>query len=240
MNRSPIALDAIAFTGPVRRAARTALGLLVCVNVMSQLDRQIMNVLLPGVQKELLLSDAQAGLLIGFAFAVCYALAGIPLARIADRGNRSALIATCLAVWSAMTAACGMARSFAELFLARVGVGIGEAGCAPAAYSILSDHFPPAQRGRALASYQVAIPIGILIGSIAGGWLSDRLPWRTVFLIFGLPGLALALFIRFALHEPIRGGSDGRDGRSVAGAEPISEVLRFFARHLQSALRFCK
>jgi MFS family permease len=215
------------FAGPRRRTAQITLAILVVVNVMSQLDRQIMNVLLPKVQQDLLLSDAQSGLLVGFAFAVCYSLAGLPLARFADRGSRSRLIAVALAVWSGMTAACGLARNFVELFLARIGVGLGEAGCAPASHSLISDHFPRAHRGRALATYQLGVPIGILIGSVVGGSLSDHFAWRSVFFIFGLPGLALAAFTAFALREPPRGGFDGH---ADPGVEPIGEILRFFGR----------
>ncbi len=215
------------FTGPRRRIAQTTLAILVAVNVMSQLDRQIMNVLLPKVQTDLLLSDAQSGMLVGFAFAVCYSLAGLPLARFADRGSRSGLIAVSLAVWSGMTAACGLARNFVELFIARIGVGLGEAGCAPAAQSLLADHFPRAYRGRALATYQLGVPIGILLGSVVGGSLSDHFPWRSVFFLFGLPGLALALFTRARLHEPARGGFDGQ---ADPGVEPIGEIARFFGR----------
>ena len=176
--------DSLEFSGPRLRTAQTALAILVAVNVMSQLDRQIMNVLLPPVAKDLGLSDTQSGLLVGFAFAVCYSIAGLPLARFADRGSRSGLIAAALAVWSLMTAACGLARNFFELFLARIGVGFGEAGCAPAAHSLISDYFPRAHRGRALATYQLGVPIGILIGSIVGGSLSDHFAWRTVFFFF--------------------------------------------------------
>lgn len=216
-----------ALAGPRLRTARIALAILVVVNVMSQLDRQIMNVLLPKVQADLALSDAQSGLLVGLAFAVCYSIAGLPLARFADRGSRTGLITVALAVWSAMTAACGFARSFVELFVARIGVGLGEAGCAPAAHSLLSDHFPRAHRGRALATYQLGVPIGILIGSIVGGSLSDHLPWRSVFFLFGAPGLALAAFTWVTLREPVRGGFEGA---SHPGVEPIGEILRFFGR----------
>jgi len=215
------------FAGPRRRSAQTALAILVVVNVMSQLDRQIMNVLLPKIQTDLLLSDAQSGWLAGFAFAICYSIAGLPLARFADRGSRSALISVALAVWSAMTAVCGLARSFVELFIARIGVGIGEAGCAPAAHSLISDHFPRSHRGRALATYQLGVPAGILLGSIVGGSLSDHLSWRSVFFLFGLPGIGLALVVRGVLREPVRGSFDGH---ADPGIEPLGEILRFFGR----------
>ncbi len=212
------------------QAARRALAMLVAVNVMSQLDRQVMNVLIPKVQLDLELSDAAAGWLVGFAFAICYSTAGFPLARIADRGNRRNLIVVALAVWSAMTAFCGMARNFAELFIARIGVGIGEAGCAPAAHSMIGDYFPPSFRGRALSTYQLGVPFGILIGSVVGGSLSDYFEWRTVFFVFGVPGLLLAVVTRFVLKEPIRGHSEAQDGGSVdVRVEPISVVLRFFS-----------
>lgn len=207
------------------RSARTALVILVVVNVMSQLDRQVMNVLLPPVQADLGLSDKQAGLLVGLAFAVCYSFAGLPLARFADRSSRTNLITVALAVWSAMTAACGLARSFLELFVARIGVGFGEAGCSPAAHSLLSDHFPPTHRGRALSTYQLGVPIGILIGSILGGTLSDHLSWRAVFFTFGAPGLALAIWTRFVLVEPPRSHAGQADE-----VEPLAAVLAFFAR----------
>jgi len=215
------------FTGARRRTAQTALATLVAINVMSQLDRQVMNVLLPRVQADFALSDTESGWLAGFAFAICYSLAGLPLARFADRGSRTALIAISLAVWSAMTAACGVARSFVELFVARIRVGIGEAGCAPAAHSLLSDHFPPNHRGRALATYQLGVPIGILIGSVVGGVLSDHLSWRAVFFVFGAPGLALALFARAALREPARVGAGSA---SDPGVEPLGEVVGLFVR----------
>lgn len=215
----------IAFEGVRRRDARTALAVLVVVNVMSQLDRQVMNVLLPPVQADLGLSDKQAGLLVGLAFALCYSFAGLPLARFADRRSRTALITVSLAVWSGMTAACGMARSFVELFLARIGVGFGEAGCSPAAHSLLSDHFPPERRGRALSTYQLGVPIGILIGSILGGTLSDHLSWRAVFFTFGIPGLLLALWTRLVLVEPPRSGGAGKDE-----IEPLGAVVEFFVR----------
>lgn len=223
--RGPAALPEF---GPERRrAAWAALTMLVTVNVMSQLDRQVMNVLLPAVQADLELSDAAAGWLVGFAFAVFYSFAGFPLARLADRGNRRNLISLAVAAWSAMTVACGLARGFLELFLARVGVGVGEAGCAPAAQSLISDHFPPHHRGRALSTYQLGVPIGILIGSIVGGVLTDYLSWRTIFLLFGVPGLVLALVTRLVLKEPPRGQGDGQ---ADVGVEPIGSVLGFLWR----------
>ncbi|MEZ4289915.1 MAG: MFS transporter [Myxococcota bacterium] len=124
-----------------------------------------------------------------------------------------------------MTAFCGLARSYVELFLARVGVGVGEAGCAPAAQSLISDYFPPSHRGRALSTYQLGVPIGILIGTTLGGALSDHLGWRTIFFLFGVPGLAVALLTRLVLREPPRGFAEGRED---VGVEPVRDVLAYF------------
>ena len=209
------------FTGERRRVAQLSLAMLVAVNVMSQLDRQIMSVLVEPIRKDLVLSDTQIGLLVGLAFAFFYTVAGFPIARLADRGNRRNLIVAALSLWSLMTAACGLARSYAELFLARVGVGVGEAGCAPPAQSILSDAFPAERRGRALATYQLGVPIGLLVGLSGGGYLADHFHWRSVFIMVGLPGIALAVVARFVVSEPARGPSDP--------VEPVGSVLRFLA-----------
>ncbi|MBJ21500.1 MAG: MFS transporter [bacterium] len=207
------------FTGARRRRAQWSLAMLVVVNVMSQLDRQIMSVLVEPIRKDLQLSDTEIGVLVGIAFAFFYTLAGLPIARIADRGNRRNLIAVALTLWSLMTAACGLARSYVELFAARVGVGVGEAGCAPPAQSILSDTFPLSRRGRALATYQLGVPIGLLLGLSGGGYLADVLHWRTVFFVVGLPGIAVAIVTRFVLREPPR--ARGED------VEPVGVVLGY-------------
>lgn len=192
------------FVGDRRRVAYVSLGMLIVVNVMSQLDRQIMSVLIGPIRTDLGLSDTQSGLVIGAAFSVFYTIAGIPLGRLADLANRRNVIVTVLTFWSLMTAACGFARGYWTLFAARVGVGIGEAGCAPAAQSILADSFPAERVGRALSSYQMAIPIGILVGLAGGGWLSDHFDWRQVFMIIGLPGIAVAAIAFFVIREPAR------------------------------------
>lgn len=207
------------FHGEPRRVAQRALALLVVVNVMSQLDRQIMGVLVEEIRLDLGFSDTEIGIVVGIAFAVFYTLAGLPLGRLADRANRRNVIVAVLSFWSLATAACGLARGFWTLFLARVGVGIGEAGCAPAAQSILSDTFPPEWRGRALSTYQLAIPIGILIGVMGGGFLADHLHWRTVFFVVGLPGLAVAVVTRLLLKEPPRSPTEP--------VEEVGAVIRF-------------
>jgi predicted MFS family arabinose efflux permease len=157
------------------------------------------------------------GVLTGFAFAVFYTFAGIPIARIADRGSRRSLMAVGVAFWSLMTAASGLARNYAELAIARVCVGVGEASATPAAHSLISDYFPPERRTRALAIYNTGSLAGVLFGLLLGGWLAETAGWRVAFAVVGLPGLAVALLVRFGIPEPARGASEGlRD----AGAPP--------------------
>ncbi len=201
-------IDESDFTGERRRAAYLTLGMLMVVNVMSQLDRQIMSVLVEPIRKDFGFSDTEMGYIVGWAFAVFYVLAGIPLGRLADLHSRKNLIVCVLSFWSFATAACGLARGFWTLFAARVCVGIGEAGSAPAAQSILSESFPPARIGRALSMLQMAIPIGIFIGFAGGGWLADFFDWRQVFFMVGLPGVVVAIVALILLREPERGARE--------------------------------
>ena len=148
-----------------------ALGLLVVVNVFNFLDRQILSILLEPIKRDLRLSDTALGFLTGLAFALFYTFAGIPIARWADHGVRRSIIALGLAVWSGMTALTGLAQTFTQLALARVGVGVGEAACSPPAHSLLSDYFPPERRATALSILALGVPLGIMIGYLAGGEL---------------------------------------------------------------------
>jgi predicted MFS family arabinose efflux permease len=214
---------------PDARATRWALGLLLVVNVVSQIDRQIMNILVEPVRAEFGLSDGQLGLLVGLAFALFHTFAGIPIARVADRWSRRNLIAICLAIWSCMTALCGVARNFSELLVARVGVGVGEAGCSPSAQSLIGDYFPPEARGRALSIYQLGVPLGILIGLAFGGFVSDRLGWRAAFFVVGLPGILLSVVTWLGLLEPPRGTFE-KDAQSSEEVEPVAVVLRYLWR----------
>lgn len=213
---------------PDRRTAWNALALLVLVNVFSQVDRQLMNILLEPVKAEFGLSDTQMGLLAGFAFALFYTVAGIPISRVADRWSRRNLIAICLALWSFFTALCGIARSYPALAIARFGVGIGEAGCAPAAQSMIADFFPPAMRGRALSTYQLGVPLGFLVGPTIGGFIAEAYGWRVAFYAIGLPGIGLALFVWRRLREPLRGRFD--TAPRVDEAPPIGDVARYLWR----------
>lgn len=186
---------------------RLLLWTLLVVYIFNFLDRQIVTILAEPINRELGLSDTQLGLLTGLAFALFYAVLGIPIARYADRptSNRVGLISVSLVIWSGMTAVCGMAQNFTQLLLARVGVGVGEAGCTPAAHSLISDMVPAERRASAIAFYGLGIPIGTLIGKVIGGFLADSIGWRGAFFVVGLPGLALAAFVWVALREPRHG-----------------------------------
>jgi predicted MFS family arabinose efflux permease len=189
---------------------RYALGILVVVYTFNFIDRQILSILMQDIKQELGLSDSLLGLLSGFAFAAFYATLGIPIARLADRTNRRNLIAGSLALWSAMTALSGLAQNFWHLLAARIGVGIGEAGCTPPANAMLSDYYPPEQRATAFGIYAMGIPIGILFGFLIGGWINEIFGWRKAFFVVGLPGLLLAVIVRYTVGEPVRGQSEAR------------------------------
>lgn len=205
-----------------------ALGVLVVVYTFNFIDRQILSILLEAIKQDLGLSDQALGFLSGFAFAAFYATLGVPIALWADRGNRRNLIAAALAIWSAMTAVSGLAQNFVHLALARIGVGIGEAGCSPPAHSLISDYYPPEHRGTALGIYSLGIPFGIMFGLFVGGWINEAFGWRVAFFVVGLPGIALALIVRFTLREPARGSSENR--ADSAHRPGIAETLRFLLR----------
>ena len=199
------------------------LGILVVVYTFNFIDRQILSILLEPIKNELQLSDTQLGFLTGFAFAAFYATLGIPIARLADRTNRRNLIAIALVVWSGMTALSGIATNYWQLLLARIGVGVGEAGCSPAAHSMVADYFPAHQRATALGIYSLGIPIGILFGFLAGGWINQIFGWRLAFFVVGLPGIALALVVWLTVREPPRGMAEQR-----ADVQPPPGMLETF------------
>jgi predicted MFS family arabinose efflux permease len=202
-----------------------ALSVLVVVYTFNFIDRQILSILLEPIKQDLGLSDSALGMLTGFAFALFYATLGIPIARFADRGNRRNLIALALTIWSGMTALSGLAQNFWHLLLARIGVGVGEAGCSPPAHSMIADYFPAENRATALGIYSLGIPFGILFGFIAGGWLNEFFGWRVAFFVVGIPGVLLALLVRYTLREPPRGMAEGR----VADEQQptVMETFRF-------------
>jgi MFS family permease len=182
---------------------RLMLWMLLVVYILNFLDRQIVNILAEPISQELDLSDGQIGLMTGLAFALFYTVLGVPIARYADQpqSNRVTIISVSLAMWSAMTALCGLSQNFVQLLLARVGVGVGEAGCTPAAMSLITDAVPAQKRSSAIAFYGLGVPIGGLLGMVIGGILFDAYGWRIAFLGVGLPGIALALLLPFLLKE---------------------------------------
>jgi predicted MFS family arabinose efflux permease len=182
--------------------------LLAIVNVCNYMDRMALAVLAPAIKAELRLSDGEVGLLTGFAFAIFYAICGIPIARWADRGIRRNIIALALTVWSGMTALCGVAQNFWHLFGARIGVGAGEAGCLPPAQSIICDYVPLQRRPGVFALHIFGLYAGMMVGMALAGGLGEMLGWRLTFVVLGLPGIALALLVRLTLREPVRGTFD--------------------------------
>lgn len=183
---------------------RTLMWMLLIVYILNFLDRQILNILAEPIKAELGLSDTQLGLLAGPAFAVFYAVLGIPIARFADRAstNRVTLISISLAVWSLMTALCGMVGNFWQMLLARIGVGVGEAGCTPSAHSLIADSVPAERRSSAIAFFGLGVPIGSLLGLTIGGTVNDIYGWRVALFLVGAPGLLLALILPLLIKEP--------------------------------------
>ena len=186
------------------RYRRYALGLLMLIYALNMLDRQIITILAEPMKAELNLADWQIGAVSGLAFALFYSAVGLPMARFADQGDRVRLIAISLAVWSAFTAVCGLARTFPQLILARIGVGVGEAGCTPAAHSLITEFTPRAKLASALAFYSLGIPLGSLLGLAIGGLLVDAMGWRAAFILAGLPGVGVAVIAALTLREPRR------------------------------------
>ena len=192
------------------------LGLLTIVYSFNFIDRQLLAILQESIKADLALSDSQLGLLTGFAFAVFYVTAGISIARWADQSNRRNIIALAVFVWSFMTAISGLAQNYVQLLLARVGVGIGEAGGSPPSHSIISDIFPPHRRASAISFYSTGVSFGILFGFLFGGWLNEFFGWRVAFMVVGLPGILLAALVRMTLVEPVRGQSENRQASTTA------------------------
>ncbi|NOX50861.1 MAG: MFS transporter [Gammaproteobacteria bacterium] len=199
-----------------------AVGLLTLVYTFNFIDRQLLAILQESIKADLLLEDWQLGLLTGLAFAVFYVTAGIPIARWADNSNRRNIVALAVGTWSFMTAISGLAQNYTHLMLARIGVGVGEAGGSPPAHSMISDMFPPENRATALSFYSMGVSFGILFGFLFGGWLNEIFSWRVAFFIVGAPGLLVALAVRFTMHEPIRGLADNR---TVTDSVPFTQVL---------------
>ncbi|MBM7424145.1 spinster family MFS transporter [Spongiibacter marinus] len=188
-----------------------ALFILTIVYSFNFIDRQLLAILQESIKAELLLSDTQLGLLTGFAFALFYVTAGIPIARWADAGNRRNIVALAVFIWSFMTAISGLVQNYLQLLMARIGVGVGEAGGSPPSHSMISDMFPAERRASALGFYSTGVSIGILFGFLMGGWLNEFFGWRVAFFVVGVPGVLLAVVVRYTLREPRRGLSENRD-----------------------------
>lgn len=198
-SQPPVAVQPLA-----GRAQYYALGLLFLVYVLNFLDRQIVNILAEDIRNELGLKDWQIGAMTGLSFAIFYSILGLPIARLAERGDRPRIIATSIIVWSAFTGLCGFAQTFAQFALARVGVGVGEAGCTPPAHSLISDYVPKEKRASALAFYAMGGPVGGLLGMALGGVIADIWGWRSAFFVVAVPGVILGLITAFTLAEPRR------------------------------------
>lgn len=199
--------------------------MLTLVYVFNFVDRQLLVILQESIKTELHLSDTQLGLLSGFTFALFYVTLGIPIARLADKTNRRNIVAASLGLWSIMTASSGLVRNFFQLLLARIGVGVGEAGGSPPAHAMISDYFPPEKRSTALSFYSTGIYFGILVGFLMGGYLNQHLGWRTAFFVVGLPGVIFSVVFYALVKEPRRGATDANPVLAIESPS-LREVLK--------------
>ncbi len=211
--------------------------LLTAVYTFNFVDRQIIGILSPAIKEDLGLADWQLGILKGFAFAVLYTTLGIPIARLADRYNRVTIISVALALWSGFTAISGAAANFTQLALARVGVGVGEAGGSPPAHSLISDYFPKEKRAGALSVYAMGIPIGVALAYLGAGWLTETFSWRVAFVVVGLPGVALAVLLKATVREPPRGAQEGAEQADPFKALRVDQPVGFVEK---AANAFCR
>jgi predicted MFS family arabinose efflux permease len=204
-------------------SASLVLTLLLLAYILNFLDRQMLGILAQPIKADLHLSDAQFGAIGGVAFALLYSALGIPLAYLADKTSRSAVVAGSLAVWSGFTALCGIAGGFGQLFLYRVGVGVGEAGGVAPSVALISDYFPPERRARAMAIYYLGVPIGLAGGTFIGAFIAHAVSWRAAFLVMGIAGLVLAPVLRLLVRDPVRTSGSGERA-------PLGQVFPIFAR----------
>jgi len=204
------------------------LGLLVVSYMVNFTDRQLLSILLEPIKRDLQLADWQLGVLGGIAFALFYVTLGVPIAKLSDRHSRVNILSGAIALWSLATAACGLAGSFLQLLLVRIGVAVGESAGTPPSFALIADLFPPRLRATAIGIYVAGPPLGTALGLAIGGWLSQVIDWRTTFVVVGLPGLALALLMKLTLREPPRGGTEGK--ADVTPAPPAMTVAKLLAR----------
>ena len=218
---------------PTKNYRTFALILLTIVYGFNFIDRQIVGILAPFIQADLDLTNTQLGLLIGLAFAVLYTTVAIPIAWLADRYSRVNILSIALATWSAFTALTGMANNFIQIAIARMGVGIGEAGGSPPSHSIISDMYSKEERAGALGIYSLGIPLGIMAADFATAALlgasTEEVNWRRIFIILGLTGIALALLVKIFLKEPIRGAMEFKEDVEVVQL-PFFESLKILLK----------
>jgi MFS family permease len=207
---------------PHRRAS-LVLALLLIAYIFNFLDRQILGILAPAIKADLQLTDTQFGAIGGLAFALLYSVLGIPLAYLADKTSRSTVVAGALALWSAFTALCGTAHGYGQLFLYRLGVGIGEAGGVAPSYALIADYYPPERRARALAIFSLGIPLGLALGTLIGAYIAAAINWRAAFLVMGVAGILLAPVLRLVVRDLPR-------PTHAATQAPLASVFPMLAR----------
>ncbi|MBL8643375.1 MAG: MFS transporter [Rhodospirillaceae bacterium] len=226
---SASAVPASQFAPPGVRAW-VALFLLCVVYVLNFLDRQLLSILAKPIQDELHITDGQIGLISGLYFALFYCTIAIPVGWLADRTNRVRLLSFACALWSAATVACGLAATYPQLVVARMMVGVGEAGGVPPSYAIISDYFPSGRRGTALGLYNLGPPVGQALGVAFGASIAAAYSWRSAFIVLGAVGIAAALVTYISVREPKRGGLDAVSDTPVAASPFWPTVAAFFAR----------
>ena len=219
--------------GGARPGKALVLAMLLIVYTFNFIDRQILGILAGSIKADLGLSDTQLGVLGGLAFALLYSTVAVPLAWLADRSGRTRVIAASLAVWSAFTALCGLCTGFGQLFLCRLGVGVGEAGGVAPSYALIGDTFPPAQRARALATYSLGIPLGSALGVVLGGYVAATVDWRAAFVAIGLAGLVFAPLFAWVVRAPAPAAQAAKprfaDVVAILAAKPSFWLLAFGA-----------
>jgi predicted MFS family arabinose efflux permease len=224
---APAEAAAPAATRAPAAAAHFTLALLFVVSLFNYTDRYMIAILLPSIKQDFGLTDTQMGVLTGIAFTLFYVVVGVPIARLADQRSRKQILIVALGLWSLMTAACGMALNFVQLLIARMLVGIGEAGSSPPSYSVIADVYPAQQRATAMAVYLAGSPTGILIGFMLGGWLAEHYGWRYALLAVGIPGFLFAILLVWLFREPQRGAVDGIEtARPVAFWDGLFALLK--------------
>lgn len=212
--------------------ANVTLAMLCFVYVLNFLDRQLISILAKPIQDSLGVSDGQLGLITGFYFACFYCVIAIPIGWLADRTNRVRVLSVACAIWSAATAACGLAGSYGQLVLARMMVGVGEAGGVPPSYAIISDSFPRERRTTAMAIFNLGPPIGSALGVAFGASLASAFDWRTPFYVIGAIGVIAAFAVYFLVREPARGQKDGTAGAPVQSVGFAASIVQFFRNPL--------